>query len=109
MKKQIVVSGLLGGAVMIVWLGLSFAVLRIGGKAIRPVPDQAEVHAALKKRITEAGNYACLYFASEAEASRFPKLPRRAAVRNHVQGPHPQYGPRVQTPGPCWAFCSHRW
>ena len=73
MKKQIIISGLLGGGVMFAWLVVSLTVLRIGGKpAIRPLPDQAEVHAALKKRITDVGVYACLYVSSEKEADQFP-------------------------------------
>jgi len=72
MNKHIIIAGLLGAVVMVVWLTISFAVLRIGGKAIRPLPDQAEVHAALKQRIKEVGNYACLYVSSEQEANQFP-------------------------------------
>jgi hypothetical protein len=72
MTKRIIVAGLLGTVVMIVWVLFSFAVLRIGGETIRPVPNQAELHAALKARITEPGTYACLYIASEEEAARIP-------------------------------------
>jgi hypothetical protein len=72
MNRQIIVSGLLGGTVVLVWLVVSTGILRIGAETIRPLPDQAEVHAALKKRITEVGTYACLYVSSEKEASRFP-------------------------------------
>jgi hypothetical protein len=72
MAKRVIVSGLLGTVVMIVWVMFSFAVLRTGGKEIRPVPNQAELHAALKARITEPGTYACLYVSSEREAAQFP-------------------------------------
>ena len=72
MTKRIILAGLLGTVVMSVWVMFSFAVLRIGGKSIRPVPDQAEVHAALKSRITQPGTYACLYIASEREVALFP-------------------------------------
>ena len=72
MTKRIIVAGLLGAVVMGVWVMLSFAVLRVGGQSIRPVPDQAALHAALKSRITEPGTYACLYISSEGEAAQFP-------------------------------------
>jgi hypothetical protein len=72
MTKRIIVAGLLGTIVMVIWTFLSFAVLRTGGKSIRPVRDQAELHAALKSRITEPGTYACLYISSEREAAQFP-------------------------------------
>jgi len=70
--KRIIVAGVLGTVVMIVWVMFSFAVLRIGGKSIKPVPDQAELHAALKSRITQPGTYACLYVSSEQEMAQFP-------------------------------------
>ncbi len=72
MTKRIIVSGLLGTVVMVVWTIFSFAVLRSGGREIRPVPDQAGLHAALKARITQPGTYACLYVSSEREAAQFP-------------------------------------
>lgn len=73
MKKQIITSGILGGIVMFIWLTFSLTVLRLGtNPAPRPLPDQAEVHAALKKRITDVGVYACLYVSSEKEANQFP-------------------------------------
>jgi hypothetical protein len=71
-KRQIIVSGLLGGVVIFAWLVVSTGILRIGATPIRPLPDQAELHAALKKRITEVGTYACLYISSEKEASQYP-------------------------------------
>jgi hypothetical protein len=70
--KRIIVSGFLGTVMMVAWLIFSFAALRSGGKEIRPVPDQAELHAALKARITQPGTYACLYVSSEREAAQFP-------------------------------------
>jgi hypothetical protein len=72
MTKRIILAGLLGTVVTIVWVMFSFAVLRIGGQSIKPVPDQAELHAALKSRITQPGTYACLYISSEREAAEFP-------------------------------------
>jgi hypothetical protein len=70
--KRIILAGLLGTTVMVIWAFLSFAVLRIGGQTIKPVPDQAELHAALKSRITQPGTYACLYVSSEREMAQFP-------------------------------------
>jgi hypothetical protein len=70
---RIILAGLLGTVVMIVWLLVSFAVLGIGGADIRPVPDQAALHEALKARITQPGTYACLYVSSEREAAQFPR------------------------------------
>ena len=73
MKKQIIIAGILGCVVMFIWVVFSLAVLRLGTKpAPRALPDQAELHAALKKRIVDVGVYACLYASSEKEANQFP-------------------------------------
>ena len=71
MVKDILISGVLGGIVM--FLGLAGSLLipgAMGHETIRPVPDQAEIHAALKERITEPGTYAVPYLRPE-EASSF--------------------------------------
>jgi hypothetical protein len=70
--KRIILAGLLGTLVIVIWTFLSFTVLPVGRTSIRPVPDQVELHAALKARITEAGTYACPYVTSPEEAARIP-------------------------------------
>jgi hypothetical protein len=70
MKKNVWLAGSLGGVVMLVWLFISNAVLPLKGDMIhRVVPNQLEVHEALKENITEPGTYSCLYLTREEEAT----------------------------------------
>jgi len=70
MKKDVWLAGLLGGVVMFAWLFVSNAVLPVKSNMIhRVVPNQLEVHQALKENITEPGTYSCLYLTREEEAT----------------------------------------
>ncbi|UCC43693.1 MAG: hypothetical protein JSU65_11280 [Candidatus Zixiibacteriota bacterium] len=74
MKKNVVVAGVLGGLVVLVWLTFSNAMLPIKSRLIRntvPLEAQLEIHAALKNNITEPGTYSCPYVGWHEEAS-FP-------------------------------------
>jgi hypothetical protein len=57
---------------MFVWLFISNAILPVKSNMIhRVVPNQLEVHEALKKNITEPGTYSCLYL-TRAEEAKMP-------------------------------------
>jgi len=57
MKKEILLSGLLGGIVIFVWLIISTGPLQISGNRAHPIPNDKEIHTLLKERITEPGIY----------------------------------------------------
>jgi hypothetical protein len=57
MKKEILLSGLLGGIVIFVWLVISTGPLQISGNRALPIPNDKEIHTLLKERITEPGIY----------------------------------------------------
>ena len=70
MKKDVWLAGSLGGAVMLVWLFISNAVLPLKSDMIhKVVPNQLEVHDALENNITEPGTYSCLNLSHEEEAT----------------------------------------
>jgi hypothetical protein len=57
MKKEILLSGLLGGIVIFAWLIISTGPLQISGNRAHPIPNDKEIHTLLKERITEPGIY----------------------------------------------------
>jgi hypothetical protein len=74
MKKDVLVPGLLGGIVMLVWLFVTNAVLPFKSNLVHqviPLAPQLEVHEALKDNITAPGTYSIPYLSREEEA-RFP-------------------------------------
>ena len=68
MRKNVLVAGLLGGIVMMVWLTISNAMIPIKSNLIHNIPqNQLELHTALKASITEPGTYTCPYLLREDE------------------------------------------
>ncbi len=70
MKKNILVAGVLGGVVMFLAMAASRILLPVN--KLRSIPDQVQIHAALKERITEPGTYVFPYMAPGDRSSRFP-------------------------------------
>ncbi len=68
MRKDVIIAGLLGSAVMFVWLFLSNAMIPLKSNMVhRIAPNQLEIHKVLKDNIKEAGTYACPYLSREEE------------------------------------------
>jgi hypothetical protein len=57
MKKEMLLSGLLGGIVIFVWTVISTSLLPVSGKRAQPIPNDKEIHTLLKEKITEPGMY----------------------------------------------------
>jgi hypothetical protein len=57
MKKEILLSGLLGGIVIFAWLIISAEILQVSGNRAKPIPNDKEIHTLLKERIIEPGIY----------------------------------------------------
>jgi hypothetical protein len=57
MKKEMLLSGLLGGIVIFAWLIISAGPLQISGNRAHPIPNDKEIHTLLKEKITEPGIY----------------------------------------------------
>ena len=73
MNKNIFISGVLGGVVMFVAMSAGrFFLQGIGYSGFRTMPDQVQIHAALKERITEPGTYVCPYMLPGESNSFFP-------------------------------------
>ncbi len=70
MKKNILVAGVLGGVVM--FLAMVAGRILLPVNELRSIPDQVQIHAALKERITEPGTYVFPYMAPGDRNSRFP-------------------------------------
>ncbi|MFC1724421.1 hypothetical protein ACFL4T_02255 [candidate division KSB1 bacterium] len=69
MKKEIFIAGLLGGAVIFVWLIISQAILPFrSGMLMNTVDNQKNLHETLKSEITEPGIYVCPYLPPDATA-----------------------------------------
>jgi len=58
-KKQILLSGLLGGVVILVWLIISLGPLQLSGDFPKPIPNDKDIHTALKEGIAKPGVYYC--------------------------------------------------
>lgn len=73
MTKEILISGVLGGAVMfVVMLTCRFLLPGAAYPELRAMPGQVQMHAALKERITEPGTYVCPYLPPNERSSSFP-------------------------------------
>lgn len=73
MTKNILISGLLGGVVMFTAiLACRLLLPDFGNTRIRTMPDQEQIQAELKKRITEPGTYVCPYLLPGAANTHFP-------------------------------------
>ncbi len=57
MKKDILLSGLLGGIVIFLWMIVSTSLIPINGDQPDPIPNDKEIQTLLKERITEPGVY----------------------------------------------------
>jgi len=57
MKKEILLSGLLGGVVIFVWLIVSTALLPLNGNSANQIPNDKEIHTILKEKIRQSGIY----------------------------------------------------
>jgi hypothetical protein len=72
MRRNVWLAGLLGALVMLTWLFVSNTVLPLKSKMIhRVVPNQFQVHQALKNNITQPGTYTCLYL-TRTEEEKMP-------------------------------------
>ena len=74
MKKDVLVAGLVGGAVMLVWLFVTNAVLPFKSNLMHkviPLANQLEVHEVLRENITQPGTYSVPYLSLQEEA-HFP-------------------------------------
>jgi hypothetical protein len=65
---RLIIAGIVGGLVMFFWGAFSHMVLQLGDGAIKAVPNEAAVVAAMKSNITEPG----FYFAPGMENMRNP-------------------------------------
>jgi len=71
--KNILISGVLGGAVMfVVMLAGRLFLPGVGNSEFRTMPGQVPIHAALKERITEPGTYICPYLPPDQGGALFP-------------------------------------
>lgn len=57
MKKDIFLSGLLGGFVFLVWTIISSSVLPLSGDIPKEITDDKEIHTLLKEKLVEGGIY----------------------------------------------------
>ena len=72
MNRQVILAGLLGGVVMLIWLVISNAILPFKSGLMHDIaPRQLELHAALKESIVESGCYSVPYL-SPMEEERLP-------------------------------------
>ncbi|MCP4663223.1 MAG: hypothetical protein GY856_48140 [bacterium] len=60
MLKKVVVSGLLGGVVLLVWMFVVNGILGFKSRIdMKPLPDERRVYEVLKGSIVEPGKYIC--------------------------------------------------
>jgi len=60
MAKRVIVAGLLGGVVMIVWTFVVNGILGFGARIdMKPIPTERQVYESLKEHIAEPGRYIC--------------------------------------------------
>jgi len=67
MKKEILLSGLLGGVIIFVWIIISSSIIPISGDIPKPIPNDKEIHTIIKGKITESGIYWLPGHAGQAE------------------------------------------
>ena len=51
MKREILLSGLLGGLVILGWIIISTSVIPLNGDKLEEIPDDKEIHSMLKEII----------------------------------------------------------
>ncbi len=72
MKRGVLVPGLLGGLVALVWMLISNTMIPMKSNLVHQIaPNQLELHAALKENITEPGTYSIPSLPPDQQAS-FP-------------------------------------
>lgn len=54
---RLIIAAVLGGIVMFMWGAVSHMVIGIGDSAMKPMPNEAAVTAAMKSNLTEPGMY----------------------------------------------------
>ena len=102
MAKNILISGVLGGIVMFVVMVAGRILLPgVGGSNFRAMPDQVQIHAALKARITEPGTYICPYLPPDRSSALFPDYLNEPifaiSYSGHTHGTDPDRGnPRLR-------------
>lgn len=57
MKRELILSGLLGGFIIAGWTIISTSIIPISGHMPKEIPDDKEIHTVLKKRLAESGIY----------------------------------------------------
>ena len=72
MKKEILLSGLLGGIVIFVWLIIGGGLLLLNGDRPDPIPNDLEIHTLLKERIREPGYYFLPDHPDEGKENLYP-------------------------------------
>ena len=60
MTKKVIISGLLGGLTLVIWVFLVNGLLRFKSSMdMNQIPNEREVYEVLKENITEPGRYVC--------------------------------------------------
>ena len=72
MKKEIALSGLLGGIVIFAWLIVSTTLLPLNGHLAESIPNDLEIHTLLEQRIDEPGIYFVPDHPKEGEENVYP-------------------------------------
>lgn len=57
MKKKILLSGLLGALVIMVWITISSEIILLSGDKTEEIQDDKEIHSILKNRLQKSGIY----------------------------------------------------
>lgn len=100
---RLIIAAVLGGIVMFMWGAVSHMVLNIEGTAVKPMPNEAPISAAMKANISEPG----VYFMPGLDMTKAATAEEQAAwAAKYKEGPtamliyHPT-GDDVFTP---WQF-----
>ena len=59
MTREVLLSGLLGGIVILTWLVITNGPLPLSGDRPKAIPNDKGIHTELKERLTEPGLYYC--------------------------------------------------
>ena len=81
---RLIIAAILGGIVMFAWGAVSHMVLNIEGTAVKPMPNEASVSAAMKANISEPGVYLMPGFDMTKAATTEEQL---AWVAKYKEGP----------------------
>src|SRR5207244_1967778 len=80
-----IIATILGGIVLFGWGAVSHMVFKLEDNAIKPVPSEAAVMAALKSNITEPG----FYFMPGMDMTKTPTIEEQAAwMEKYAAGPN---------------------